>query len=68
MKKTAFQEFYDSLSASERVRIRNLICVECDISPFYFYNKKKNDSFSKLERERISQLTGCNITATDKAA
>lgn len=61
-KNLSFRDYYHSLpDKSPRVEIRDEICKALDIIESTLYGKIKRNSFTKLEMERISEITGQRV-------
>jgi radical SAM superfamily enzyme YgiQ (UPF0313 family) len=55
----AFKDYYEALPRKEAPRVRDQIMSSCGwayVSSFYY--KMQRDSFTKLEREKISVVVG----------
>ena len=55
--KITFKDYYKSLDEKEKIRIRDKILFNCEMSYSSFYSKQiKENGFSRLERGEINRI------------
>lgn len=56
-----FLQYYKSLTWRNKNNINKLIMEHCDVSYPTIYQKMKNNTFTKLEKEKIAQLLNMDV-------
>lgn len=51
-----FERIYDHLDKKQKSKLIRKVLTETEMSANSFYQKRKNNSFSKLEREKIAEI------------